>query len=824
MIKKTFLGLVIFLNCFFCVGARAQATAFHKPSEFKTSWQRLLLQLSQAFYTAAKENQVDLDSSLIYCSRSLGLSRLPVIAEGIEAPDLARQLKWIDKRNPKDGLRLLSTATGKKHLELLVFLGAYYAFEPDEYHRYKDSVLYFLNRAIAESKIQHEQGLGRQTRLLIAKMYVDGYDFQHGDPIFDQLIKDCRAAGDRITEAKVWFYRGRYTGFTPVTAPKRIAYLQQAQKLYHQQNNTEGEINAVTDISYLNVPIYQLDKAYNASLEALRMVESIQFPFIHYNTDAVAMITTFSGKFGEPLRYALETVRVAEAAHDSIGLGGFYCRVGQLYLTEDMRNEEGQKWLEKAVYTTMKTGNDNFLYIYINSLVYSLIASGHPDRAWNIFLDVSKKMPPKTLSDKLFYNLTYASSYSWYGNYDMAEKCLVRADSVERQLEKNGFNFRHARVAEGFGDLYFSKGNYGKAGIIYEQFLSDPSREDGGLRGELDALEKLIRIDSIQRDNTSEVRHSRLYKKLADSNYAISKTRQAEELQVKYATVEKESQIALLNQKEKLEQANLNKATLIKNVTIGGIVLVVIIASLIYRQSRLRKKSNKVITCQNELITQKNELLQNLVAEKDWLLKEVNHRVKNNLHMVISLLESQAMYLENDALKAMESSKHRIFSMSLIHQKLYQSEGVKTIDMSVYLPELVSYLRDSFDAGKYIHFNLEVESVQLCIAQAVPLALVLNEAITNSVKYAFPGNRLGEISIKMWQTGENIELIIRDNGIGMAKAPEDADSLGLKLMRGLIEEISGQIQFENNNGTIITITFEIDLIPDSYALNSEKMA
>jgi two-component sensor histidine kinase len=130
--------------------------------------------------------------------------------------------------------------------------------------------------------------------------------------------------------------------------------------------------------------------------------------------------------------------------------------------------------------------------------------------------------------------------------------------------------------------------------------------------------------------------------------------------------------------------------------------------------------------------------------------------------MVISLLESQAMYLENDALKAIESSKHRIFSMSLIHQKLYQSEDVKTIDMSVYLPELVSYLRDSFDAGKYIHFNLEVEPVQLCIAQAVPLALVLNEAITNSAKYAFPGNRLGEISIKMRQTGENIELIIRE--------------------------------------------------------------
>jgi hypothetical protein len=112
----------------------------NKPSEYKTPWQRLLLQLSQAFFTAAKENQVDLDSSLIYCAHSLGLSRLPVIAEGIDAPDVAGQLKWIDKRDPKSGLHMLSASTGKKHLELLVFLGAYYAFEPDSYHRYKVTV------------------------------------------------------------------------------------------------------------------------------------------------------------------------------------------------------------------------------------------------------------------------------------------------------------------------------------------------------------------------------------------------------------------------------------------------------------------------------------------------------------------------------------------------------------------------------------------------------------------------------------------------------------------------------------------------------------
>src|SRR5476651_1956048 len=115
MIKKLSLTLIILLNCFFCFETEAQTAAFHKPSEYKISWQRLLLQLSQAYYTATQENQDKLDSNLIYCAHSLGLSRLPVIAEGIDAPDLAGQLKWIDQRIPGIGLHQLSASTGKKH-------------------------------------------------------------------------------------------------------------------------------------------------------------------------------------------------------------------------------------------------------------------------------------------------------------------------------------------------------------------------------------------------------------------------------------------------------------------------------------------------------------------------------------------------------------------------------------------------------------------------------------------------------------------------------------------------------------------------------------
>jgi two-component sensor histidine kinase len=317
-------------------------------------------------------------------------------------------------------------------------------------------------------------------------------------------------------------------------------------------------------------------------------------------------------------------------------------------------------------------------------------------------------------------------------------------------------------------DFYFSRKRYVPAGIYLHKVLAIQR----GI-GEVDTIRntylKLFKTDSATGNYLSAIKNYQRYKSLTDSIFTVAKARQITQLQLQY---EKDQKVQQLENKGKLQQAALQHAGTVRNFTIAGAGLLLISLVLGYRRYRQKQYSNQLLQTQQQEIKLINQSLQHTVAEKDslliekdWLLKEVNHRVKNNLHMIISLLESQAMYLENDALRAMETSKHRIFSMSLIHQKLYQLDDVKTIDMSVYLPELVSYLHDSFDAGKYIHFSLEVDPVQLSVSQAIPLALVLNEAITNSIKYAFPGNRRGEISIKMRQTGENIELVIMDNGV-----------------------------------------------------------
>ena len=216
-------------------------------------------------------------------------------------------------------------------------------------------------------------------------------------------------------------------------------------------------------------------------------------------------------------------------------------------------------------------------------------------------------------------------------------------------------------------------------------------------------------------------------------------------------------------------------------------------------------------------------MLQHLLTEKEWLLKEVHHRIKNNLHTVICLLQSQAAYLENDALKAIENIQHRIYAMSLIHQKLYQSDDIKTIDMAKYVPELVKYLEDSFDISDQIEFKLRIDPVSLNISHAIPLGLIINEAVSNSIKYAFPGKRKGEILISLVDNGEQIKLELADDGIGMPQNTyqTEQESLGLELMKGLSEDIEADISFDVKNGTRITIIFRPDALndPESF-LNS----
>jgi two-component sensor histidine kinase len=380
---------------------------------------------------------------------------------------------------------------------------------------------------------------------------------------------------------------------------------------------------------------------------------------------------------------------------------------------------------------------------------------------------------------------------------DKAEVHIRAMDSLETKAESIRGPLNRAIVTNMSGHLAFKRGQYQKAREYFEKHFTLAIYGQRTLVNNLRTYLSLIDADSALNDYASGMDHYKQYTKLLDSSFKVTKIRQAEELQVLYETQEKEIQIAALNQQAK-------QTTLVKNLTLAGIAAVLIIAALIYRQSRLRRNTNTIITGQNEQ-------LQGLLAEKEWLLKEIHHRVKNNLQIIMSLLNSQSIYINDDAaLTAINDSQHRVQAIALIHQKLYLSENTSLIDMQQYIDELLGYLRDSFDSSRGIVFEQAIEPLKLSVVKAIPLGLIVNEAIVNAIKYAFPGRINGRICISLKQDGpEHLLLNIADNGVGLPADVEVSrkNSLGFSLMQGLTRQLRGTFTIGRAQGFAISIRF-----------------
>ncbi|BDI15540.1 hypothetical protein ANSO36C_13420 [Nostoc cf. commune SO-36] len=223
---------------------------------------------------------------------------------------------------------------------------------------------------------------------------------------------------------------------------------------------------------------------------------------------------------------------------------------------------------------------------------------------------------------------------------------------------------------------------------------------------------------------------------------------------------------------------------------------------------------NVLVAVQQDITEQKQaeETIKASLKEKEVLLKEIHHRVKNNLGIVSSLLQMQCRRTQDPVVTAiLRDSQNRIASIALVHEKLYRSEDLADIDFAQYIPDLITHLFDSYNVSSSpITLNIQVDNASLDIETAIPCGLIINELVSNALKYAFVGNRGGEIEVKFYQEPEStLTLIIRDNGVGL---PENFDSkkaktLGITLVQGLVKQLRGKLEINSQQGTEFKITF-----------------
>lgn len=224
------------------------------------------------------------------------------------------------------------------------------------------------------------------------------------------------------------------------------------------------------------------------------------------------------------------------------------------------------------------------------------------------------------------------------------------------------------------------------------------------------------------------------------------------------------------------------------------------------------RRLEQEVAAQTSELDQKNKELEEALAEKEILIKEIHHRVKNNLAVISGLLELQMDYMENEQVrKSLMESQLRVRSISMIHEKLYQHENLSKIDFDKYIRELVDIILHSLNnEHKHIDMHMDIDNIELSVDQGVPCGLILNELISNAYEHAFKGRMEGVINICIKEKEDQIQMKVSDNGNGLPEGFEigQTGSLGLTLVQTLTRQLNGNLHFTNKKETEFIITFK----------------
>ncbi|GCC50107.1 tetratricopeptide repeat protein [Chryseotalea sanaruensis] len=304
-------------------------------------------------------------------------------------------------------------------------------------------------------------------------------------------------------------------------------------------------------------------------------------------------------------------------------------------------------------------------------------------------------------------------------------------------------------------------------------------------------LELKVKVFDLKKDFKNAFQSSQDLLVIKDSLLTKEKAEALLNMQIRYETEQKEQQIDLLEKEQVLQKLELEKNKLWIEGLIISALLLLVIALLVFLQFKSSQRNKK---------------------RNDFLLKELNHRVKNNLQILSSLLTLQSQELTDaSAISAVKSSEGRVNAMALIHKKLYTENQNQQINIKEYISELTQYLAQSYgfnNRGLVTH--LDIDEIQLEVDKAIPLGLVINELLSNAFKYAFDGKDKPELTVNLNFNGTHaLIVLIQDNGSGMPENTESSASFGLKMVRTLVKELKGKMTIKIETGTQILLQIPI---------------
>jgi two-component system, sensor histidine kinase PdtaS len=675
---------------------------------------------------------------------------------------------YSQSQSPKksiDDLRknLRTTTIDTSKVEIYTKLAENYIF-------YKtDSLKYFANQAYdLSSKINYQKGIGKSLNLLgnVAQNennYPDAISkFKKANAIFEKLNDESNQAATLHNLGGIYI---------------RIRALDSSKIVLSKSLSLAKKVNDKSTLAKTNYQLGNLEKA--------------------------------NRKFDVAIEYYKQALSYSEIVNDKISIANAYGGMGQIYgLTKDPNKEV--EYYKKSI---------------------------------SIFRSINNKQNLAVLLSNL------GSTYYDMGNFDESAKCLQEAISIKRKM---GNNRSTAMTLGALGNLYSSTKSYKKAKEKYEESLSMLPLEDKetqfgllymiGLQdyeqknyklakdyfdkaillsknSNIDkiSMSELLKTYALTQEKLNDFQSALLlYKESTELKDSVNNTLNEEKinkLKTQFEVVEKEKSIAKLNIENKKKEINVANKEKQLAILLASILVSTLLVFFFYYRFKSKQKLSKNLQLKNEELNTNKLQLEAVVKEKEILLKEVHHRVKNNLQLVLSLLNIQAREYNNEEVDLfLEKGEARIASMALIHQTLYTSDKISNVNIKDYIEKLLKSIFISFDIDQE-NFRYEIESEELNfdIQTAVPLGLIINELVCNALKHAFIDKNEGLLKVKLKHFNAQYQLIISDNGIGLNNQTKKINSVGLELVSILSQQLNGNMETIVNNGTTFTLNFnEID--------------
>jgi two-component sensor histidine kinase len=290
---------------------------------------------------------------------------------------------------------------------------------------------------------------------------------------------------------------------------------------------------------------------------------------------------------------------------------------------------------------------------------------------------------------------------------------------------------------------------------------------------------------------------------IRDSLLNEENLRQINEMNALYETSKKEEVINVLSKEGKQKEAALIRSKRERNYFIIAAILFSALAAVAFFAYRNNRRQKEKLNAQKEII-------ESSLSEKETLLREIHHRVKNNLQIISGLLNLQSRQIENpEAQEAVREGRNRVKSMALIHQKLYQQDNLTGVNMKEYLNDLAGTIQQTFkDNNTTVQADVICNDLLLDVDTAIPLGLIINELVTNCYKYAFTGRSNGQIIIRLEEAQRKLILEVKDDGTGLPTGFDlhNTKSFGMKLVQSLANKLEAEVETKSENGTLFQLT------------------